>query len=433
MKRSLSVAPSTSTSPVVVAKRAFSDGDAPTQDDETINLVYPFDWPSNTSNDVTGGTGGGGTSGSCNIPLDPSGPIIMTNLGLNVRTNPPITVIMGSLYLKFNKNDFSAFDGNLSMRCKPPIIRSVDGLSLSIGNGLTLSPDQSLILSTDPSSCLTTSNNGIGISIDSNTLVISDSHLTTHLDNTSCLSSSSNGIAINIDDSSFAIQDGKLYLKANPQYLSPYTICTIGLPSLSGSNYVSSNRSQLWNCQSYFYMVYSAGLVNVNSYIKVNSDNTDVTSSTSDKIVSFALVLTTSSIKIQNISGLTPISINPSSASLSLFNPFNLTKQASYVQIQNPSIAGTNVNWYFSHLSSGFKQISFVPHGNGVQFTQSTFGYGQISIIDSTGTSMEAIGISLEMNVAQTSKWYNSSATLTTGSITFSYQGQLPNGIQTNP
>ncbi|WPM93293.1 protein fiber1 [Goose adenovirus 4] len=426
MKRSLSVAPSTSTSPVVVAKRAFSDGDAPTQDEETIDLVYPFDWPS-ISNSQSGGENGGNQQGT-NIPIDPNGPITMTNFGLNVRTTPPISVIMGSLYLKYNSSDLGMVDGRLAINCSPPLTRTNGGIGVNIGSGL-INSNGSLSINLNQQGGIAFQNGGIGLNINNSNLELDNSLLSVKLNPSSCIVSSSDGISLNIDAGAFEIQQGTLYLKANPQYLSPYTICTLGNPTLIGSNFVSSDRRQLWNCQSYFYMVYSAGLVNCISNIKVNSDNTDSSSSSSINKVSFTIVLTTSQIRIQNISGLSPLTIVPSSAQPTLFYPYGGVKQSSYVEITNPSFAGTNANWYLDPNSPGFKSIQFIPMGNGCSFDQSTFNYGQITITDSTGAGIEAIGITLVMNVSSGSNWYGRGATLTTGTISFSYQGQIPNGL----
>lgn len=444
MKRSLSVAPSTSTSPVVVAKRAFSDGDAPTQDDETIDLVYPFDWPSATEGNDTGngGTGGdtggsgGGSGGTVSVPIDPNGPIIMTNNGLNLKTQIPIAIQSRSVALSSDPNLFSINSSNqLSIKLSPPMQYSNGGIAIAYDtDSLNTNSSNQLSLNFSSTGCIFSNYDGIQLNYDSSTFKSENSALKIKIDPSTCIIVDNGGLSINVDDSAFEISQNKLYLKANPTYLSPYTICTMGDPKFQtgGVNYCASDRGNKWNCKMYVYMVYSAGIVNglVNTFI--NSDNTDRSSSSSSYVLNFTSIISTSDNPYINISGFTIRTISPSSGNYNLFTP-SVTSNEGFNMIEAPAPSSPSAKWYIPPSNSGFKSSYFSPIPNGTKFNESNMSYGIASIKQSDGQINYALALTYNMSVASNSYWYNSGANLTTGSIPFTYQGQLPNGVQTTP
>lgn len=444
MKRSISDSPTNSTAPVVVSKRALSEGDAPTQDDETIDLVYPFDWPSVTEGNDTGnggtggdtGSGGGGSSGTVTVPIDPNGPIITTNTGLNIKTQYPIAVLNRALGLSYDTNLFS-IDGNnkLSIQMTSPIQYTSNGITIAYdSDSMNVNSSNQLSLNFSSSGCIFANYGGIQLSYDSTTFKSESSTLKIKIDPTSCITVNSNGLTLSVDDSAFQISQNKLFLKANPSYLSPYTICTLGDPKfkLGGVNYCASDGGNKWNCKMYVYMVYSAGIVNglVNTF--VNSDNTDKSSSSSSFVVNFTSIVSTSTNQYINISGLNLRSISPSSGDYELFTP-SMTSNEGFNMIEAPAPNSSSAKWYIPPSNSGFKSNYFFPIPNGTSFNESNMSYGIASVKQSDGQINYVLALTYNMSVASNSYWYNSGANFTTGSIPFTYQGQLQNGNQTTP
>lgn len=397
----------------IASNRASAD---PPTTPQSIDLTYPYWWPSPSVH----GSGGGGHT----CVVDPNGPITLSSTGLNLRTAPPVALDGSKAVSLMTDNTLETVGSNLGVRLSPPLFMSGTGVTVDLGYGLTLTGPQ-VSVQCVPNRCLTTTIDGIELTTD--VTLNNSTNLGVNLRTNGGLKVGPRGIEVKVDGNTVVINEmGELQCIARP--INPFTIMEIGDPSVHHWYcYYAAPSNSLVVGYTYMYLVSTAGLVN--GYMNLKITRTLNEGNISGSQIKFCIVLPSdfnnSSI---NVSGLPPPGITPSSANASYFAPNASMTAGGFKGIVDPSTNKDTKtsNWYIPLDTLGFTIHNFVPVPGVISCSTSTMAYGPVNIqFTQTSTNVDVMVFTF---VIETDGSWNTNERnyITTGPITFSYQGSVP-------
>lgn len=431
--------------------RRVMENETETADDETIDLVYPFDTETAGGGGTGGGSGGGGTCQCQQIAVDTTGPLHLSNNVLTLNTTAPIVTLNRSLALSVAEDSAIRVDGNrkLDLRVDPngPILAQRE-ISLSTKPPISVE-DKFLKLSIDPSVMALSGNNltlqtsaplikkqgGIGLDTDGS-MHLSSGKLSIKLAPESGISNTSDGILVNVDNVTLRIVDNVLQLNKD-SYLSPYITFEVGHTDLNNASahvcceFGSDSKTSIWNVGYYIYMVYSAGLVHGIITTKLEWGKVSQISGQNSLRtgINFTFVLSVMGVKDfnTNISYLTDPVVTPPG------NNWHFVPEdtgGTYGALpSNQVLNSTFTNWYKKVSLGNMILHYYTPMGTGSDFGTSVCGAMPASVTDHDGQVLGNV-MCFTFNNIQTggSNWFETSMSnnhhFTTGQIPFSYKSQ---------
>ncbi|BCZ16710.1 fiber protein [Aviadenovirus bubonis] len=386
------------------AKRTRAALYAPAQpNDDTLDLVYPFWHPNNSA---TGGRGG--EKGGTHVTVASNGPLHLAEGTLSAKLKIPITLIDQGIGLSYHSDTLETHTDTQELT-----VKAAAPISTGHGNGLTLEYDP-------------------------DTLEVVDGKLRAKTDTEGAISSSTGrGLVLNIDTNTFLIEEKKLKLQPSifPSYLSPYA--TFELQPVDGlstySAQVHTDRKDeginpIWNVGYYVYLVSHGGMVHGQLNLRLPKSHVPQHSGSSlNEGLSFTFVLSFMGLKEpqSNLSTLVDPITSPKGSN-QVFVPYHKQHTGCYLSLP-PYSESQQKAWYVTPETNGMKLQHFIPIGVGnCQFGTSVCGTCPATI--EVEGEMPATVMVFTFHLKQMSgiDWFkadNTTTTMTTGPISFSYQG----------
>lgn len=378
-----------------------NEASASTSTDKSVDLVYPF-------KPISGGGGGGGTPTTLvaqkpleyanpNLRLLYSNPLILTNSNtLSVKVSIPLAIQEDGIVL-LTDTTLAVDESKLGVKlAADSVVFDSNGLDVHVGDARIVKGSGSLKLNSDG----TIKNDVLGVNLNNSGAIVNN-----------------NGLSINIS-SDFKITDNKLYIN-NPSYVSPYITFEIGDETLSNFSGQFATKKPVstdiigGNGAYYSFLVYSGGMVNGVIKFKLKGENFTVDVKDGFDCCLFMNFFGTLK-QETNFSFLTAPTTKPAN-SIDKFVPKNISSVFHVV--------GKN-SWYVStETNTMIEFINFKPLGTSQEFNESTCGLCVVDVVENLQVIGHGIVFSLKCPVKSQATNQNN-LEMTTGSLSFSYQGQ---------
>ncbi|AYH52272.1 fiber 1 [Duck adenovirus 3] len=385
----------------------------------TIDLTYPYWWP---SPNYTGGGGGGG--GSCTCQGDPLGPIVKTNTGFNIRLQAPV-VLSGSKAVTLAVDNTLQTDGqSVGVKLSSPMISTSSGVTLDTGDGLTFDSGRLNVACTPRRSLKVTST---GLDIVTDVTINNSDTLGVNIKTNGGLKFDSAGIRVAVDGTTVKVNSNGV-LQALPQVSNAVNAMEIGSPeSDSGKVYAATEDNKIVVTRPYIYMVSAAGLVNGVINVKIPKNlQLDKNPYTPSGHFKFTIIVPFD--KQFNVANLPPYVTIPDTVEVSSFAPNKLLDLGGFTGVPyiSTDLEDETTNWYVNQDSEGFSKIKFFPATSGVTVTDASMAYG-IVLCTKTGASYASDALAFSFDITMTSTWADvpTQASMTTGPLFFSYLAKI--------
>lgn len=374
---------------------------ATTSSDESVDLVYPFTPNKN-------GAGGGGAP----ISLVAEKPLVYTNPNMKIKFRSPLVLDSDDNLTLFMNEPLNVKTNRIDLNYDT---RTLSGTPLSVKcetNGGIVVGEEGISVQVDNSSCLAVGGNGMIVRVDGTS--INDSNILGVKLNQNGGLKVDGGLAMNIS-SDFKIENNTLKINI-PQFVSPYATYLIGdriLDNFSGQ--FIDKAGTVSNMAYYFYMVYSAGIVNGIMNFRIRHDNYVPTNKTIQNTIAM------------NVYGLNRPSTNFSQLVAPTVSPSNMISKFVPVEVNDSflRVPATGNRWYIGVDKKTTSSVfSFMPFGTSVSFNESKYSYTVVEVF-SDNTQLLGINLMISFDMTFTGEWNDSGIQVTTGPLFFSYQGQL--------